>query len=57
MYSIYSVNLRTERMQENYKTYILQNHTTNYVTYSTLHNANIYNISLFFLIYSFSKNN
>lgn len=56
MYSIYSTNLRIERMQENYTTYILQNHTTNYVTYSTLHKANIYNKSLSFLIYSFSKN-
>jgi hypothetical protein len=42
MYSIYSINLRIESMHENYTTYILQNHTVNYVTYSTLHNVNIY---------------
>jgi len=35
-------------MQEYYTTYNLQNHTTNYVAYSTLHNVNIYNKSLSF---------
>jgi len=57
MYSIYLKNLRIESLQENYTTYIVQNHTTNYVTYNTLHNVNIFNKSLSFLTYSFSKNN